>query len=148
MPYNLLNPSAAQDTPVGQSARLLCPGRRTGLGTIGIRVLAGGALGGVEERHALASPTVVAVGGGLGTAQDYAGDLAAAKRFEGLIAAGVARSLPALAIRYAFSQQALDTFAVGFSSLAQLQEALDAVEAGPLDDAVLDEIHTIRSALA
>lgn len=145
VPYNLLNPSAAGDVPA-ESARLLAPDRTQGLGTIGIRLLAGGALGGSHARHAIAAPTVAPIGQGRGTAGDYAGDLAAAARFRALVDAGAAASLPALAIRYGLSLDTLDTVAIGFSSLPHLQDALDAVAAGPLEAGVLDAIREIQAA--
>lgn len=144
VPYSLLNPSAGREAGAGESARLL---RGDGLGTIGIRLLAGGALGS-PTRHAIASPTVAVVGQGRGTARDYAGDVTAAAGFHRLVEAGAAASLPALAIRYGLSAEGLDTAAVGFSSLAQVREALDAIAAGPLEAAVLDEIHRIQAAFA
>src|SRR6185437_12260858 len=60
VPYNLLNPSAGNALPPGFPAQdlagLLKRAQAAGTGTIGIRVLAGGALSGVVERH----PTGVA----------------------------------------------------------------------------------------
>ncbi|MDP4023372.1 aldo/keto reductase [Methylobacterium sp. NEAU 140] len=145
VPFNLLNPSAAGDGQGqgrGESARLLRPG--TSLGTIGIRILAGGALGGAETRHALAAPVVAPVGGGPGTARDYPADLRAAARFQTLVAAGAARSPAALAIRYGLAAP-LDTVAVGFSSLDQLDAALEAAADGPLAADVLAEIGRIQA---
>ena len=55
--FNLLNPSAGMPLPAGYPAHdfgeLLARTRAAGMGTIGIRVLAGGALSGVEARHPL-----------------------------------------------------------------------------------------------
>lgn len=145
VPFNLLDASAAGGS-AGGSARLLQPSGRAGIGTIGIRILAGGALAGEPSRHPVAAPTVAPVGRGRGLASDYEADLAAAGQFRRLVEEGAAQNLAALAIRYALSTEGLDTFAVGFSSLAHLQQALDAVAAGPLGADVLAEIRRIRSA--
>ena len=148
VPFNLLNPSAAGEAAGSESARLLQPSGRAGLGTIGIRLLAGGALGGLSTRHPIAAPIVAPIGRGRGTARDYAADCAAAATFRNLAEAGAAASLPALAIRYGLSTAGLDTMAVGVSSLAQLKEALDAVAAGPLEAPAMAEISQIQERLA
>lgn len=139
VPLNLLEPAAAA------SNGLLPPPAGVALGTIGIRALAGGALAGRLARHAIAAPNVEPLSWDRRAGKDYVSDVARAARFAGLVEAGAAASLPALAIRYALSTEGLDTFAVGLSSLGQLQEALDAVAAGPLDPGVLDEIARIHS---
>jgi aryl-alcohol dehydrogenase-like predicted oxidoreductase len=55
--YNMLNPSAAEQLPINYPAqdygRLLDHTRAAGVGVVGIRVLAGGALSGSAERHRL-----------------------------------------------------------------------------------------------
>ncbi|MBI3530768.1 MAG: aldo/keto reductase [Betaproteobacteria bacterium] len=64
--YNLLNPSAGMKLPSNYPAQdygnLIERARASGIGTIGIRVLAGGALSGVETRHPLAMPSVDPLG--------------------------------------------------------------------------------------
>ena len=58
--YNILNPSAAAGLPANYPAqdygRLFDHTRAAGVGVIGIRVLAGGALSGLAERHPIAVP--------------------------------------------------------------------------------------------
>ncbi len=58
--YNLLNPSAGAKLPSNYPAQdygnLIARAHASGVGTIGIRVLAGGALSGVETRHPLGMP--------------------------------------------------------------------------------------------
>src|SRR5258705_3575650 len=53
--YNMLNPSAAEELPTNYPAqdygRLFDHTRAAGVGVVGIRVLAGGALSGSAERH-------------------------------------------------------------------------------------------------
>jgi L-galactose dehydrogenase/L-glyceraldehyde 3-phosphate reductase len=58
--YNMLNPSAAVELPAKYPAqdyrRLFDHTRAAGVGVVGIRVLAGGALSGSADRHPIASP--------------------------------------------------------------------------------------------
>src|SRR3982075_1273247 len=58
--YNMLNPSAAEELPKNYPAqdygRLFDRPKASGVGVVGIRVLAGGALSGSAERHPIASP--------------------------------------------------------------------------------------------
>ncbi|MEA3110168.1 MAG: hypothetical protein QOI88_4773, partial [Gammaproteobacteria bacterium] len=58
--YNMLNPSAAAGSPTNYPAqdygRLFDHAKAAGVGVVGIRVLAGGALSGSSERHPIASP--------------------------------------------------------------------------------------------
>ena len=57
--YNMLNPSAAEALPANYPAqdygRLFDHTKAAGIGVVGIRVLAGGALSGSAERHPIAS---------------------------------------------------------------------------------------------
>ena len=56
--YNMLNPSAGE--PAANYPRRIMDGcsntKAAGVGVVGIRVLAGGALSGSAERHPIASP--------------------------------------------------------------------------------------------
>ena len=83
--YNMLNPSAAAALPANYPAqdygRLFDHTKAAGVGVIGIRVLAGGALSGSAERHPIASPPPEPIG----TAMGYDDDVVRARR---LIAAG------------------------------------------------------------
>ena len=58
--YNMLNPSAAEGLPTNYPAqdygRLFDHTQAAGIGVVGIRVLAGGALSGSSGRHPIASP--------------------------------------------------------------------------------------------
>ena len=64
--YNMLNPSAAAGLPTNYPAqnygRLFDYTRAAGVGVVGIRVLAGGALSGSAERHPIASPPPEPIG--------------------------------------------------------------------------------------
>jgi aryl-alcohol dehydrogenase-like predicted oxidoreductase len=64
--YNMLNPSAGEALPPNYPAqdyrRLFDRTRAAGVGVVGIRVLAGGALSGSAERHPIASPAPEPIG--------------------------------------------------------------------------------------
>jgi L-galactose dehydrogenase/L-glyceraldehyde 3-phosphate reductase len=64
--YNMLNPSVATELPAdypGQDyGRLFDHTVAAGVGVVGIRVLAGGALSGSTERHPIASPPPEPIG--------------------------------------------------------------------------------------
>src|ERR1700687_6111431 len=64
--YNMLNPSAAEDLPTNYPAqdygRLFDRTRAAGVGVVGIRVLAGGALSGSAERDPVARPAPQPIG--------------------------------------------------------------------------------------
>jgi len=146
--YNMLVPSAGTTVPSGYPAqdyrRLLDVAERNGVGSIGVRVLAGGALSGSEERHPLGMKVVDPIGSG----RDYATDVKRALRFAPVVAAGHAASLPELAIRYAISNPALSTTEIGIATLGEVQQAVDAVNKGPLSAEVLAEIEEIQAGFA
>src|SRR5215211_286592 len=85
--YNALNPSAGGAMPKGAPGqdygRLLEKAKAADMGTIIIRALAGGALSGTEQRHPLAMQSVDPIG----SAPDFAGDVARAKALDHLEAA-------------------------------------------------------------
>ncbi len=140
--FNLLNPSAAQPVPAGLPAKdfkgLATKAKESGMGRIGIRVFAGGALSGSEERH----PTGVASVPPIASGPDYATDAKNAHRFDKLIEAGHAASLIELGLRFAISSDALSTVLIGTSTLDQLETAIKAVEKGRLSQDALAAIAT------
>ena len=146
--YNILVPSAGDaipaDYPAQDYRQLLKAAERHGVGSIGVRVLAGGALSGSETRHPLGLPTVDPIG----SSRDYATDVKRALRFEPLVAAGHVSNLPELAIRYAVSNPALSTTEIGIATLDELQQAAGAVNKGPLSKDALAEIKAIQTGFA
>ena len=142
--YNMLNPSAATapppDYPAQDYERLFDHTQAAGVGAVGIRVLAGGALSGVAERHAIASPPPTPIG----TAGTYAADLARARRLMPLVEAGYAGSLVEAATRYAISHPAMGTILVGMATYQQFEDALAAVEKGPLPEPALDMLTALQ----
>lgn len=129
---NLLNSSAGRGAPVDPAFQdyrgLILAAARANVGVIAIRVLAGGALAGTAERHTLASRSVDPIA----TSSTYDGDVALAQRFQPLVANGFAHTLAEAAIRFAAYEPSVSTALVGFSSLIQLDQAISAVERGPL----------------
>jgi aryl-alcohol dehydrogenase-like predicted oxidoreductase len=142
--YNALNPSAGSRIPshypAQDYAELMARAHKAHLGTIGIRVLAGGALSGSEDRHPLAMPSVEPIG----SSHDYASDVKRARRFQPLIEEGYADTLPELAVRFAISDPALSTTLVGMANIEQFEAALAAAEKGPLPPAALSRVKDIQ----
>jgi aryl-alcohol dehydrogenase-like predicted oxidoreductase len=146
--YNMLNPSAAAalppDYPAQDYARLFERTQEAGVGVVGIRVLAGGALSGSPERHPIASPAPAPIG----SAMSYEADLARARRLMPLVEEGFAQSLPEAAIRFAISHSAMGTILVGMASPQQFDDALAAVKQGPLPQAALTRLATLQREFA
>ena len=145
--FNLLNPTGAYALPAGYPAqdydRLLVLAREQGVGTIGIRVLAGGALSGEVTRHPTAIPSVAPIASG----PDYATDVSRARALEPLVAQGHAASVVEAALRFAITGDALSTVLIGCSDLAQLDFAAAAVNNGPLSPAALSALNAIWTEL-
>ncbi len=146
--YNLLVPSAGEAVPAGYPAddfhQLLDAALDNGVGAIGVRVLAGGALSGSEARHPLGMPAVEPIG----SETDYATDVQRALQFTPLVEAGHAASLPELAVRYVISNPALPTTEIGIATLEELQQAAAAINKGPLSDDALAQIRTVQAGFA
>jgi len=142
--YNMLNPSAASELPANYPAqdyaRLFDATTAAGVGVVGIRVLAGGALSGSAERHPIASPAPEPIG----SAMNYDADIDRARRLRPLVEEGFAASLTEAATRFAFSHPAMGAILVGMATPQQFDDALAAVEKGPLPQAALDRLATLR----
>jgi len=145
---NLLSPSAAHVVPPGYPAQdfdqLAVLAREQGVGTIGIRVLAGGALSGETARHPIAIPAVDPIASG----PDYATDAARARAFAPLIAEGYAASVVEAAFRFALSTDTMSTVLIGTSDLAQLEFAAAAAAKGPLPAPAMDRLRALWAGLA
>ena len=142
--YNMLNPSAGSALAVGYPAqdygRMFDHTQAAGVGVVGIRVLAGGALSGAAERHPIASPPPDPIG----SASNYTADLQRARRLLPLVQQGHAGSLPEAAVRFAITHPAMGTILVGMATLAEFEQALAAVNKGPLSQAALDSLAAIQ----
>jgi aryl-alcohol dehydrogenase-like predicted oxidoreductase len=146
--YNMLNPSAAEPLPANYPAqdyaRLFDHTRAAGVGVVGIRVLAGGALSGSAERHPIAGPAPEPIG----SATSYEADLNHARRLMPLVKEGFAASLAEAATRFALSHPAMGTILVGMATPQQFEDALAAVQKGPLPQAALDRLSALRQAFS
>ena len=142
--YNLLNPSAgaavAPGYPAHDFGNLLAHTRAAAMGVIAIRVLAAGALSGVEARHPLGSPSVEPIGSG----RDYRIDVGRARRLEPLVREGFADSLVEAALRFVIASDAVSTALVGYSTLDHLEYAAAVVNKGPLPRAALDRLAALH----
>ena len=146
--YNMLNPSAADALPPNYPAqdygRLFDSTKAAGVGVVGIRVLAGGALSGSAERHPIAGPAPEPIG----SAMSYAADTERARRLMPLVEQGFAASLTEAATRFALSHPAMGTILVGMATPQQFDDALAAAEKGPLPQAALDRLSELRQAFS
>ena len=146
--YNMLNLSAGAELPPNYPAqdygRLFEHTRQTGVGVVGIRVLAGGALSGSTERHLIASPPPEPIG----SAMSYEADVTRARRLMPIVQEGFAASLTEAATRFALSHPAMGTILVGIATPQQFENALAAVEKGPLPPAAIDRLSTLLQAFS
>jgi aryl-alcohol dehydrogenase-like predicted oxidoreductase len=146
--YNMLNPSAATALPPNYPAqdygRLFDHTQKVGVGVVGIRVLAGGALSGTEDRHPTASPPPEPIG----SAHSYQADLERARRLMPLVQEGFAASLSEAAIRFAITHPAMGTILVGMATVEQFRDSLDAVRKGKLPQAALDRLQALAAGFA
>lgn len=143
--FNLLNPSPGATVPKGFPAQdyngLLGHTEAANMGVINIRVLAGGALSGSEERHALNSPAPEPIGSG----SSYKVDVERARRFMPLVREGLADSIVELALRYVIAHQAISTVLIGIATLEQFEIAARAINKGPLSPGALARVAEIQA---
>jgi L-galactose dehydrogenase/L-glyceraldehyde 3-phosphate reductase len=146
--YNMLNSSAAEQLPPNYPAqdygRLFDHTNAAGVGVVGIRVLAGGALSGSAERHPIAGPAPEPIG----SAMSYDADVDRARRLIPLVKEGFAASLTEAATRFALSHPAMGTILVGMATPQQFEDALAAAEKGPLPQAAIDRLSALRQAFS
>ena len=138
--YNALNPSAGGPMPKGAPGQdygvLFAKVKAADMGTIIIRALAGGALSGTTERHPLAMQAVDPIG----SAPNFAGDVARARDLEPLVGESGSANLTELAERFVIAHPVVSTMLVGYSTLDHLEAAIAAVNKGPLPQAILKRI--------
>jgi aryl-alcohol dehydrogenase-like predicted oxidoreductase len=146
--YNMLNPSAATALPANYPAqdygRLFDHTGMAGVGVIGIRVLAGGALSGSAARHPIASPPPAPIG----SAKNYDADVVRASRLMPLVKEDFAASLTEAATRFAISQPEIGTILVGMAAPEQFEDALAAVLKGPLPAAAFERLSALQQQFA
>jgi aryl-alcohol dehydrogenase-like predicted oxidoreductase len=143
--FNLLNPSPGAAVPAGFPAQdyggLLAHTKAANMGVINIRVLAGGALSGSEERHAIASPPPDPIGSG----SSYKTDVERARRFMPLVHEGHADSLVEAALRYVIAHEAISTVLIGIATLEQFEIAARSINKGPLSPGAMARVAEIQS---
>jgi aryl-alcohol dehydrogenase-like predicted oxidoreductase len=143
--YNMLNPSAGEALPAGYPAqdygRMFDHTKKAGVGVVGIRVIAGGALSASDARHPIASPPPEPIG----TASSYDADVARARRLLPLVSEGFASSLPEAATRFAITHPAMGTILVGMATVDEFEGALAAVQKGPLPAEALARLASLRT---
>jgi L-galactose dehydrogenase/L-glyceraldehyde 3-phosphate reductase len=145
VPYNALNPSAGEAIAAAYPAHdyggILDLAAQNGVGTIGIRVLAGGALSGSEARDPLGIQSVEPIGSGA----SYAADVKRARRLEPMVREGHAGSLTEMAMRFAIANRNLTTTEIGLANIGELDAAIGAVEKGPLSPAALARLRQLQA---
>lgn len=148
VPYNLLNPSPGGPVPANYPAQdyqdLLGGMKQAGMGAIGIRALAGGALSGISERHPTASPPPEPIG----SASSYGTDLDRARLFLPLLGPAGGSPLAEVALRYVISHPGIGTALIGVATLEQFENAIAAAEKGPLPAAVLEQAAHVQRTLS
>lgn len=138
-PYNVLNPSAGEQMPPGFAETnygnqfAVCAKQR--LGVFAIRVFAGGALAGQPpSQHTKKTPFF--------PLDLYHRDEQRAAEIERRLSPG--RSLRELALRFVLRHATVSAAIIGFSSPAQVDEAVRFADQGPLPD---DELQCIGATL-
>lgn len=143
--FNMLNASSVEDAPPSFSYQdyenLSRVASNVGAGTVAIRVLAAGALTGTPERHEIAAPSVAPIA----TGETLEEDFNRASAFSFLVAEGYASSMAEAAVRFSISFEEMSTSLVGLSSFDHIEQAISAVEKGPLDGEILKRLKGLRA---
>ncbi len=130
--YNLVNPSAGNETPAGfdmpDYGNQIGRAAAIGMGVLVIRVLAAGALSSDEVRHPVAVPQVAPIGSG----RDYSQDQARGQQFRFLVEEGYAENMVDASLRFALTNPGVSSVLVGYSSLEHLVQAVASADRGPL----------------
>ena len=146
--YNLINPTAGtqapRDFPFQDYQRLIDKAAHNQMGVIAIRVLAGGALSGIIDRHPLAERSVSPIASG----RHYEEDVERSKAFGFLITENKSSNLVETAIRFAISKPEISTALVGISSLEQLEQAVAYADIGPLPAEALGRLDKVWARFA
>ena len=143
--YNMLNPTSGYQLtktfPYQNYEELMKAASGAGIGTVGIRILAGGALSGSLERHPIAQQNVAPIA----TSSTFQEDVSRTSAFEFLHKEGFVDNLVEASVRFAISNDNLDTALIGLSNFDQLKQAIDYANQGPLPKEALDKISEIWS---
>ena len=143
--YNLINPSSGTPVAPGFDLQdfggLIQRAKAQGTGVLVIRVLAAGALTGVEERHPLAAREVSP----MGSSQSYSEDLGRARAMMFLVEEGHVENLVEAALRFPLGNSGVSTVLVGYSNMEHLEQAVRWMDRGPLPNEALDRLPDIWS---
>ena len=142
--FNVLNPSAGFTGHSGGQQDfegLIDTAARAGRGVIVIRVLAAGALAAEPVR----APNAGDPGAGLAGGSSYPKDLERAQQLRALATDLQLESPVELALRFGLSKKGVSTVLVGYSSLAQLDEAIRFAERGPLSADAIRRVLDVSS---
>ncbi|HEX5369308.1 MAG TPA: aldo/keto reductase [Dehalococcoidia bacterium] len=130
--FNAINPSAGhagKHGPGQDMAGVIDVAARAGLGVIAIRVMAGGAMTGQEQRATLAS---TGLGPALVPGDTYEVDISRAVWLGSLAGDLGLESALELSFRLVTAHRGVSTALVGFSDMDQLESAIRWAERGPL----------------
>ena len=135
--HNLLNPSAGRAVPEGFSAHdygnMIGLALERGVGILNIRVLAAGAVAGVQNTGPAA---------GLSPGSSGEADFLRAQKVNAAL--GDQGGTPAqTAIRFALMNLGISGVLVGFGQLDHIDEAVAAVDMGPLSDDVMQKLDVL-----
>ena len=135
--HNLLNPSAGRPVPDGFSAHdygnMIGLAQERGVGILNIRVLAAGAVAGVQNTGPAA---------GLSPGSGGEADFLRAQKVNAAL--GNQEGTPAqTAIRFALMNPGVSGALVGFGQLDHIDEAVAAVDMGPLSDDVMKQLDAL-----
>lgn len=135
--FNLLNPSAGRQVPAGFAAydyrRLIAAAEHEGMGVLVIRVMAAGAIAGAAPRAGRQ-----ALSPGSPADEDVRRAVAVAAAL-----ASEPGSMPQRAIRFALDTPGVSGVLVGFSDVAQVEEAVAAADLTPLSDAAITTLEAL-----
>jgi len=137
--YSVVNqtawdPSATAPLPGRHYAGVAARAAAAGMGTSVLRVLEGGALSGTEIRHPLAGAT----------GPEYAANLARANSLRPLLNSAKL-TMPEAAIRFALSNPQVSTVLVGFSDIAQIEDAAAFAGKGPLPASLMTSLRALSN---
>ena len=141
--YNLINPSSGTPAPAGFDLQdfggLIQRAEANGSGIIVIRVLAAGALTGLDQRHPVAIPQVAP----MGSTDSYAEDLSRARALGFLVEEGHVEDLVEAALRFPLGASGVSTVLVGYSSLEHMEQAVRSMDRGHLAAEAMERLPAI-----
>lgn len=143
--YNLINPSSGTAVDDGFDLQdfggLIQRAEAQGTGVLVIRVLAAGALTGVDERHPVAAPQVSP----MGSSASYSEDLSRAEALGFMVDDDHVENLVEAALRFPLGNSGVSTVLVGYSNMEHLEQAVRWMDRGPLPAEALERLPAIWS---